>query len=114
MRSRPGKAFRVASGAACLAAGVVLSAPSAGASSGPAQAGLFAPANDAVSANRNPAGLTRVQRPEWVLQGLYFRSDSRFRQKSSDGEASIDNNDGSTFIPFVYYARPLTERLGFG
>ncbi len=94
---------------------ILLTPLRADASSGPAQTGLFAPANDAASANLNPAGLTRITRPEWVFQGLYFTSESTFEQQSSaEPGTSVDDDDGSTLIPFVYYARPLTERLGFG
>jgi long-chain fatty acid transport protein len=85
------------------------------ANTNPGFAGIAAPANDAVSANNNPAGLTRIQRPEWVGQAILYSSDSEFVTTDVDtGERTKDENSGSTFVPTFYYARPLTDRLGFG
>lgn len=85
------------------------------ATTGPAQTAIVASANNAVNGNLNPAGLTRIQSPEWVGQVLYFNSTSDY-EYSSDVRPGLlkDSEGGSTTIPFVYYARPLTDRLGFG
>jgi long-chain fatty acid transport protein len=81
----------------------------------PAFTGIAAPADDAVSANTNPAGLTRIQRPEWVGQAIIYSGESEFVVTTTDtGERFKDDNSSSTFVPTFYYARPLTDRLGFG
>ena len=57
---------------------LALAANAVFASSGPAQSGLFAPADSAMTAALNPAGMTRLERPDWVAQGLVFVSNSTF------------------------------------
>jgi long-chain fatty acid transport protein len=77
--------------------------------------GIAAKVDDAVSANRNPAGLARIKESEWAGQAIYFKSKSTFvTTEESAGGVSTTHDDGDTFVPIIYYARPLTERLGFG
>jgi len=83
--------------------------------SGPAQSGLFAPANSSITAAFNPAGLTRLERPDWVAQGLLFVTDSTFVQSadSVDG-AMVQDSDGLLVAPFIYYGRPIGEKWSAG
>ena len=85
------------------------------ANSGPAQSGLFAPANNAMTAAANPAGLTRLERTEWLGQLVIFGSESTFETTSdSYPGVTVEEDDGSLFVPFVYYARPLNEKWTVG
>lgn len=96
-------------------AGTMLLASAAHASTGPAQSALTAPANSAVTAATNPAGLTRVKEPEWVVQLLAFSSDSTFvTTADSFSGVTEEESSGSLVIPSLYYARPISDRLGFG
>jgi long-subunit fatty acid transport protein len=88
---------------------------SAQATTGAGHTGLIAKSDNAVNANLNPAGLVRIERPEWVGQSLYFNSTSNYKYTSDAGPGEFRNNsDGSTVVPFVYYARPLTNKIGLG
>lgn len=95
--------------------GTILLATAAHASTGPAQSALTAPANSAVTAATNPAGLTRLKESEWVVQLLAFSSDSTF-VTTADSYSGVTKEDssGSIVIPFLFYARPISERLTFG
>lgn len=85
------------------------------ASSGPAHSDLTASADSAMTAAANPAGLVRLKQPEWVVQALAFGSDSTFvTTEDSFSGVTEDDSDGSLFIPFLYYARPINEQLSFG
>jgi len=85
------------------------------ANSGPAQTALFAPANNAMTAAVNPAGMTRLENPEWVGQTLLFFSESTFEQTGdSVSGAVIEENDGSLFAPLIFYARPLNDKWAVG
>ena len=85
------------------------------ASSDPAFSGIAAKANDSMSANHNPAGLARIKESEWTGRLIWFRSESTFdATEESLGGASSSDDSGSTLIPVVYYARPLSDHIGFG
>ena len=94
---------------------LILIAGQVQANSRPAQAGLFAPADSAITAATNPAGMTRLEDPEWVFQGVLFLSDSTFVQsaESFGGEQRIDD-DGWLAAPLIYYVRPLSDRWSVG
>lgn len=96
-------------------AGTMLLATAAHASTGPAHSALTALANSAVTAASNPAGLTRLKQSEWVVQLLAFSSDSTF-VTTADSYSGVTKEDssGSIVIPSLFYARPISERLGFG
>ena len=81
---------------------------------GPAVSGIVAPADSAVTAADNPAGLTRLQHPELVgeITGLALRSTDDI-SASTGGSRSVDT-DTAIGIPAVYYARPWDDRLAFG
>lgn len=77
--------------------------------------GLFATADDAVTASTNPAGLTRLHTAEWVgeIQAFYAASDFNTTVQSVGG--SLSNSSSSTLaIPAIYYARPVNEELTVG
>jgi len=100
-----------------LIAAFVLSllTPVVSASSDPAFTGIAAKANDSMSANHNPAGLARIKESEWSGRLIWFKSESTFDASAeSIGGASTTKDSGDTVVPVVYYARPLTDRLGFG
>ena len=99
----------------CISIASTLAAAPAYATTGPAQTAIVASGNNAVNANLNPASLTQIQSPEWVGQVLYFDSTSKYEYTSDMRAGSLrDDEGGSSVIPFVYYARPLTDRLAFG
>jgi len=85
------------------------------ANSGPAQSALFARADSAITAAANPAGMTRLDNPEWVGQALIFVSESTFEQSADSVSGSVvDENDGSLLAPLIYYAHPLNDKWAVG
>ena len=90
----------------------------ASANPGPAASGLFALADDAGTASSNPAGLTRLDRTEWLLQGMFFSSSSEFDSTLTLPDSSeinkVDDSDGSLFVPLLSYARPINDKLTVG
>lgn len=98
--------------AAALVAGLPLPA---GATTGPAVTGIVARADDAVTAATNPAGLTRLRRPEWVGEVQAFITESTFRTTASSVDGALtDDSSGSLVIPAVYYAHPLNDDITLG
>jgi long-chain fatty acid transport protein len=98
--------------AAVLAAGLPLTA---GATDGPAFAGLIASANDAVTAATNPAGLTRLHEAEWVGGVRAFYSSSDFTTTAQSVGGSLTNSSNSSLaIPSLYYARPVNSDITLG
>jgi long-chain fatty acid transport protein len=97
---------------AALATGLSLKAAAA---NGPAMTGLFAAADDAVTAATNPAGLTRLHEAEWVggIQAFYTASDFTTSLQSVGGSSS-SSSSSSLAIPALYYARPVNEDLTLG
>jgi long-chain fatty acid transport protein len=77
--------------------------------------GLFATADDAVTAAMNPAGLTRLHETEWVggIQAFYTASDFNTSAQSVGGSSS-NSSSSSLAIPALYYARPVNEALTLG
>lgn len=84
---------------------------------GLAAAGYAARAQDASTVFTNPAGMTRLDRPEiqFGIQPLYL--DLKFSPDSSTSEAG-PGGDPSTWIPAgsLFYVHPVPKdlRLGFG
>lgn len=94
---------------------MLISATPVAASTGPAQAGLFAPADSAVTAALNPAGLARLGGPDWVAQGLVFYSESTFEQTADSVEGAVTDESESILVaPLIYYGRPLNDRWSVG
>ncbi len=102
--------------AACLAGvALLLFVTEVLANSRPAQAGLFAPADSAMTAAFNPAGMTRLDRPEWVAEGVLFVSDSTFVQTADSVDGAItQDSDSLLFAPLIYYTRPIGEKWSAG
>lgn len=98
-----------------LAVITMFAAGSAMATTGPAQTFMFAQDDNAISANNNPAGLSRIKEPEVVFQALDFDSTSTFKYTTnvSPTVTSYDSG-GNTFIPLVYYAAPINDKIGAG
>jgi len=87
----------------------------ASANTGPVQTGLVAKADNAVTAATNPAGLTRIERPEWLGQLVAFYSESTFERTADESGLSDSTESTSTLVaPLIYYARPLGEKWSFG
>jgi long-chain fatty acid transport protein len=87
----------------------------AAAANGPAMTGLFASADDAVTAATNPAGLTRIHEAEWVggIRAFYTASDFTTSVQSV-GATSSSSTNSSLAIPALYYARPVNDDLTLG
>ena len=95
-------------------AGAGLGAAGAARAVGPAASGLVAPADTAETANGNPAGLTRLQHPEWVGEVVALAASSTDEISASSGASRSITSNGSFAIPAVYYARPWNDRLTLG
>jgi len=96
---------------AALIAGLPLTAF---ATTGPAITGLVATADDAATAATNPAGLTRLHRPEWVGGVRVFYADSESDTTLDGGPSLTDDSSTTLVIPAVYYARPQNEDVTLG
>jgi long-chain fatty acid transport protein len=83
--------------------------------SGPVQSFLTASADSAISLGINPAGIANHKQKELVGKFVFFSSTSTFETTADSftGKQSSDS-DGNIFIPFVFYAQPLTDKLVFG
>lgn len=82
---------------------------------GPAMTGLSAGVNDATAVFTGPAGITRFDQPQIVLQTAFAYEKSKFKVD----EASVaggDGDDDSSYlaIPGFFYVRPLNERWSVG
>ena len=82
---------------------------------GPAMTGLSGNANDATTAFSCPAGITRLEQSQVVLQTAFVYEDSKFDVDEARF-AGGDGDDDSSFlvIPGFFYARPLNERWHLG
>lgn len=92
---------------------------------GNAYAGGSASAEDATTIFFNPAGLTRLQKPELVIGGHVIIPNAKF---TNDGSTHVlqaitgiplrGNNGGNAgvtaFVPNIYYAFPINEKFVFG
>lgn len=82
---------------------------------GPALTGLSGNANDATSAFTSPAGITRLDQPQIVLQTSLVYQNSKFDVDEASFDGGDGDNDSSIFvIPGIFYVRPLSERWRFG
>ena len=83
---------------------------------GTAQAGQAAYAYDAATAFYNPAGMSRMEKPQWLLGLQPFITDIQFDLKNT---TTFDGGDGSQqggIVPTLgaYYVRPLNDRWALG
>lgn len=82
---------------------------------GPALTGLSGNANDATAAFASPAGITRLDKPQIVLQTAFVYEDSKFNVDDSSFSGGDGDNDSSFLVvPGFFYVRPLSERWRFG
>jgi long-chain fatty acid transport protein len=78
---------------------------------GPALTGITARANDATSVFWSPAGITRLERPELVVQSTTVYKNAKFDvdQATFDG-GNADRDEEILAIPAFYYAHPINDR----
>jgi len=82
---------------------------------GPAMSGITARANDASTVFWSPAGITRIDRPELVVQATLVAMDSKFNVDESNRSGGNADSDFSLLpVPGLYYAQPLDERWTAG
>jgi long-chain fatty acid transport protein len=82
---------------------------------GPAMTGLNGHANDATTAFTCPAGITRLDQSEVVLQTTFVYEDSKFKvDDATFGGGDGDSDSSILAIPALYYVRPLNDRWSFG
>lgn len=82
---------------------------------GPALTGLTAAANDATSVFWSPAGITRLDRPELLLQSTLVYKNAKFDvDRATFAGGSADRDEELLAIPAFYYAHPLNDRWSVG
>jgi long-chain fatty acid transport protein len=97
----------------CLLAG--LSAFAVQADVGPALSGLTARASNASTVFTSPAGITRLDEPELLVQVSLAGSAAKFEVDESNIDGgSADNDSRFLVIPGFYYAHPINDRWSVG
>lgn len=92
-----------------------LPAPYALADMGPALSGLTGSANDATSVFFSPAGITRLEEREIVIQTSLGYKESKFTVDDSTYAGGDSKNDQSLSpIPGLFYAQPLRDKWHLG
>src|SRR5690554_7702238 len=93
---------------------------------GTAYAGRTAVVEDASIVYYNPAGMSKLTRPEISVGGAYINIDAEFSNGErinpagtpSSMEAGAYDHGGNLIpassIPFVYYAHPINDKLALG
>ena len=93
---------------------------------GTAYAGRTAVVEDASTVYYNPAGMSKLTRPEISVGGAYINIDAEFSNgerinpagTSSKYETGVYDHGGNLIpassIPFVYYAHPINDKLALG
>ncbi len=93
---------------------------------GTAYAGRSAVVEDASTVYYNPAGMSKLTRPEISVGGAYINIDAKFSNGTrtnpagtpSSMEAGAYDHGGNLIpassIPFVYYAHPINDKLALG
>ena len=92
-----------------------LSAFAAQADLGPALSGLTARASNATTVFTSPAGITRLDQPELIVQATLAVTASKFEvDESNISGGSADNDTTLMAIPAFYYAHPINDRWHVG
>jgi long-chain fatty acid transport protein len=92
-----------------------LSALAAHADVGPALSGLSARATDASTVYWSPAGITRLDQPELMVQAILVGAESKFEvDQSNVNGGNADNDTKFLLIPAFYYAHPINDRWSVG
>ena len=82
---------------------------------GPAFSGLTGNASDATAAFFSPAGITRLDQSQFVLQTSFVLTESKFGvDTATESGGSGDNDLSFVGIPGLFYTRPLSERWSLG
>jgi len=82
---------------------------------GPALAGVTGANNDATSVYYSPAGITRLDKPELVVQTMFAVTEAKFQVDDSNIDGgSADNDTDLLVIPALYYVHPLGDRWRLG
>jgi len=82
---------------------------------GPALSGLTARASNASTVFWSPAGITRLDEPEMLVQVTLAGSAAKFEVDESNIDGgSADNDPRFLVIPGFYYAHPLNDRWSVG
>jgi long-chain fatty acid transport protein len=82
---------------------------------GPAVSGVTGSANDATAAFFSPAGITRLDQSQLVVQTALVLTESKFDVDTATESGGNGDNDLSIAgIPGLYYVRPLNERWSLG
>ena len=82
---------------------------------GPALTGLSGNANDATTAFTCPAGITRLNQSQIVLQTSIVYEHSKFEVDDATFEGGDGDNDSTILaIPGLFYVRPLGDKWRFG
>ncbi len=91
-------------------------AENGGPSNGTAQAGSAAIASDAETAWLNPAGMTRLERPEAMLTLMPFGIQTEFDSSSKTNLMGGDGGDQGSWAPAgaIYAAVPVHDRVALG
>ena len=95
----------------------VLQVASAQAQLRPAHSGNFAAADSAATVYSNPAGMSRLDRPELVLDTIVAFSKSQFKVSPTTTTTGGDGETNNNFIavPSLYYAAPaFHDRIRVG
>lgn len=96
---------------------ILVLAGSANAQLRPGMAGNFATAENAATAYYNPAGMTRLERREFIIDTTFAFTNSKFKVNgnTSTPGGDSDRNKGLVAIPSLYFVTPaFHERLRFG
>jgi long-chain fatty acid transport protein len=100
---------------AALALALFLRAGVAEAQLGPALAGRSAQADNAVTVNQNPAGITRLPSWQFVLDGIIAVSDNKFdvdEDQTSTTGGNPKNDRDLVGVPQFAFAMPVGDRFG--
>jgi long-chain fatty acid transport protein len=88
------------------------------AQAGPASTGLTASADNATTAFFNPAGLTRLDQTEIVVDLVFAYAPSHFKLKSgttaTGSPPADDSGDDFLLVPSFYLSKPISKRWRFG
>lgn len=100
---------------AALGNGLALRSQSAS-TAGTAHAGRASAARDASTIYGNPAGMSRLHRPQVTAGTTLLIADSDIAPTGKNMAPGSNNGDmvPTTLIPFGYYAQPLTNKLAVG
>lgn len=82
---------------------------------GPALSGITAQANNASTVFWSPAGITRIDQPERMVQVSLAAMDSKFEVEESNRSGGDADSDFRLLpVPGVYYAQPLEDGWSAG